>query len=419
LGKHISRIIQNLNVDFEMIVKPADPEEYDEIEDVVKAAFKQPDLELGLVKTITNSDPNFHKGDLRVVRENGKAVSMMLIIRKTLRIGEALVSGAIVAPVATHPNHSGRGYCSAIMRNAVEYMKNEGFDITILWGHPWLYTHYGYSPGMFSTKLVIAANSLNHTEEQRRIVRPFVEADLEQVTRIYNSNTSRTSCAEVRSPNIWEWTVKDTVKFEVITNQAGNVSGYIVFGTDWGRQSVLEMGTMDDETSGVILNRILEEAVRKDLKEIPCPVSPDHPFTRYAFWHDAEIRINSGRGAGMARVLNLNAILEKMLKEFERRLYSSELHYIDHSLTIATEESSAVLDIRGNNITLITDKEGEYRIDLPLYCLNPLITGYKGIHEILKDPRVKLKGGEAATRLLEVLFPTGHPRGGVFPLVWE
>jgi len=181
----------------------------------------------------------------------------------------------------------------------------------------------------------------------------------------------------------------------------------------------MEVGTLDDETSEVILNRILEEAANKDLKEIPCLVSPDHPFAHYAFWHDAEIRINSGRGAGMARVLNLASILKKMSKEFERRLHYSELHYVDNSLTIATEESSAVLDIRGDNITVNTDEEGEYRIDLPLPCLNPLVTGYKGIQEVLKDPRVKIKGGEAATRLVEVLFPTGYPRGGTFPLVWE
>jgi predicted acetyltransferase len=402
-----------------MITKPADPEEYDEIKEIVRAAFEQPDLELGLVKAITNEDPNFNKGDLRVVRDNEKAVSMMLIIRKMLRIGETLVNVAIVAPVATHPSHNGRGYCSALMRDAIEYMKTEGFDITILWGHPWLYTHYGYSPSMLSTKLVIAVKPPSHTEEHRRTVRPFRENDLEQVTLIYNSNTSQTSCAEVRSPNIWEWRVKDTIKFEVITNQESNVSGYLVLGTDWGKPCVLEVGTMDDETSEVILNRILEEAVKKDLKEIMCRASPDHPFARYAFWHDAEIRINSGRGAGMARVLNLTSILKKMSEEFKRRLHYSELHYVDHSITIATEESSAVLDIRGDNITLRTDEEGEYRIDLPLYCLNSLVTGYKGIREILKDPRVKVRGGEAATRLLEVLFPTGHPRGGVFPLVWE
>ena len=408
-----------MDCDFEMIAKSADPGEYDEVREIVKAAFEHPDLELALVKTITNDDPNFHKGDLRIVRDNGKAVSMMLIIRKTLRIGEALVNGAIVAPVATHPSYGRRGYCSAVMRDALEYMKTEGFDITILWGHPWLYTHYGYSPSMLSAKLVIDAKSPKQSGEYGRTIRPLRETDLDQVARIYNSNTRRTSCTEVRSPNLGEWIVKDTIKFEVITNQAGIISGYLVFGTDWGRPSVLEVGTIDDETSETILNRILEEIAKKGLKEIMCPVSPDHPFARYAFWHDAEIRVNRGKGAGMARVLNLASILEKMSEEFERRLHYSELHYIDHSLTIATEESSAVIDIRGDNVTLETGLESDYRIDLPLDCLNPLITGYRGIREVLNDPRVKVKGGEEATRILEVLFPTGHPRGGVFPLVWE
>jgi predicted acetyltransferase len=96
-------------------------------------------------------------------------VSMMMLLRRPLRIGTAVVNGAIIAPVATHPNHQGKKYCSAVMRDAVRYMKTQRFDITILWGNTWLYPHYGYSPAMVKTELVIKptqkkANVKNHSK---------------------------------------------------------------------------------------------------------------------------------------------------------------------------------------------------------------------------------------------------------------
>lgn len=404
-----------------MMVGPADSEEYAEIYDMVYKAFKQSKLENTIIRVTTSEDSHFRKGDLRVVKVDGKIVSMMMLIRRPLRVGTAIVNGAIVAPVATHPEYQRKGYCSAVMRDAIEYMKAQGFDITILWGEPWLYPHYGYSPAMVKTEIVIKPKQRDSSEKGSYEFRSFTEADLEQITQIYHSNTATRTCAEVRSATMWEWKPGGSeAKLEALIDKKGEVIGYLALGTDWGRPCAHEIGVLNDEACGVIFNRLLEIAKRKSLKEFYCIIHPDHPFARFAFWHDGEIRIRSGGGAGMARLLNLVTFLTKMEREFERRLRYSEFYDRECTLKILSEEEFAVLDINHGRISIITDDvKSDYQLDIPLSCLNSLITGYKGIGELVKNPNVKVRGGKWAVRLIDVLFPIGLPYGGLLPLVWE
>jgi len=200
----------------------------------------------------------------------------------------------------------------------------------------------------------------------------------------------------------------------------GEIIGYRSVGTDWGRPCTHEVGVLNDESCEAIFNSLLETAKKKGLEEFYCIVHPDHPFARFAFWHDGEIRIRNGGGAGMARVLNLVSLLTKMEKEFKRRLYYSEFHDLECTLKISSEEAFAVLIINHGRVSVSTDiVKGNYHLDIPLICLNPLMTGYKDISELVKNPHVRVGGGSRALRLIEVLFPKAFPFGGHLPLVWE
>ncbi len=404
-----------------MVDGAAVPENYGEVYEVVDRAFKKARLEKSMIRIIVNEDPKFQKGDLRVAKADGKIVSMMMIVRRPLRIGTAIVNGAIVAPVATHPDYQKKGYCSAVMRDAVRYMEAQGFDLTILWGIPWLYPHYGYSPAMVKTEIVITAKQADLLKKQPYEFKSLTEADLEQITRIYHKNTATRTCAELRSPTMWEWKPEGSeAKLEVIADEKGRVIGYVALGTDWGRPCAHEIGVSNEEASGAVFNHLLEIIKSKGLKEFYCIIHPDHPFARFAFWRNSEMRIQSGGGAGMARVLNPVSLLTKMEQEFERRLNHSELQSLGCTLKISSEEGVATLDIDHGRVSATADNsKTDYGLDISLSSLNPLITGYKNIEELLKNAGVMVKGGKPAVRLIQVLFPSRFPYGGLLPLVWE
>jgi len=402
-----------------MIVRAADPKEYDDIYDLADAAFKSYPERM-MIEVTVSDDPHFRPGDLRVVSVDGNVVSMMMLLRRPLRIGTAVVNGAIIAPVATHPDHQGKKYCSAVMRDAVRYMKTQRFDITILWGNTWLYPHYGYSPAMVKTELVIKPTQKKANVKKPFQIRPFVAADVESISQIYNHNTATRTCAEVRSPAMWEWRSSGSeVKLEVVTDAKGKVIGYWSLGTDWGRPCAHEVGVINNEACGVVFNHLLETAKTKGVTEFYCITHPTHSFTRFAFLQGSELRIRSGGGAGMARVLNPALLLTAMKKEFERRLHHSELHDFEGSLTIVSEET-VVLNIDQGSVSIdIEAVRGVFQLDIPLPLFNPLITGYLGINELVKKPHVMVTGGNRVLRLIDILFPAGLPSGGFLPLIWK
>ena len=252
---------------------------------------------------------------------------MMLIVRRQARIGKATVRNAIISPVATRAGEERRGYCSVIMRDAIEYMKRQEFDITTLWGHPWLYTHYGYSAAMVGPSVVIKPGRCKPTETGETFkICPFEETQARAVTDIYHKNTSDQVLATVRHPEPFEWRVHSPhVEFYTLVDKKGEVRGY--YSTSQiapPSRNVLEIGVNDEEACKVNFNKLLGYAKEAKPAEVICPMNPKHPFAQFAYWRNAEIRTTMASGAGMALILDVTRLFHKLKAELNARLNHSE-----------------------------------------------------------------------------------------------
>jgi len=414
----------------------AEEAEYEEIFMMTQEAFRKAaggrstgEFERNIVEATVTADPNFRKGDLRVVEAEGKIVSMMLIIRRQVRIGKAIVNNAIVSPVATCVAHEKKGHCSLVMRNAINYMKQQEFDITTLWGHPWLYTHYGYSPAMVSPSVAIKPERCRPTEVKDTFtIQPYEETQAKVVTDIYHQNTINQVLAEIRSPEPFEWKVHSpNVEFQTVIDGKGRVIGYYsISQTAPSGRNLLEIGVANTEACKIIFNKLLDYAKEKKLTELICPMSPQHPFAQFAYWQNAELRTTMASGAGFARILNMTTLFCKMKKELESRLNHSEFYNKTLSLAVKTGKETTTFLINDGEITVSTEEEKAYcTLEAPLSSLNPLVSGYKSIHELVEKREVKINSNRATAknlnriRLVDVLFPKDSPYGGHLPLVWE
>jgi len=415
--------------------RSAEEAEYEETFTMTQEAFKKAaggrstgKFERNIVEATVTADPNFRKGDLRIVEVEGKIVSMMLIIRRQVRIGKSIVNNAIVSPVATRVGREKKGYCSLVMRNAINYMKKQKFDITTLWGHPWLYTHYGYSPAMVSPSVTMKPERCRPTEVKDTFtIQPYEETQAKTVTDIYHQNTINQVLAEIRNPEPFEWKVHSpNVEFQTVIDKKGRVIGYYsISQTAPSGRNLLEIGVANREACKIIFNKLLEYAKEKKLAELICPMSPQHPFARFAYWQNAELRTRASR-AGFARILNMTTLFCKMKKELESRLNHSEFCNKALSLAVKTGKETTTFLIKDGEITVSTEEEkADYTLEAPLPSLNPLVTGYKSIYELIEKKEVAINSNRAITknlnciRLVDVLFPKGAPYGGNFPLVWE
>ena len=415
--------------------RSAEKAEYEEIFTMTQEAFRKAadgrstgKLESNIVEATVTADPSFRKGDLRIAEAEGKIVSMMLIIRRQVRIGKAIVNNAIVSPVATRVAHEEKGYCSLVMRDAINYMKQQEFDITTLWGHPWLYTHYGYSPAMVSSSVAIKPERCNSTEvEDTFKIQSYEETQAKVVTDIYHLNTINQVLAEIRNPEPFEWKVHSpNVEFQTVIDRKGRVMGYYVISqTAPSGRNLLEIGVANTEACKIIFSKLLDYAKEKKLAELICPMSPQHPFAQFAYWQNAELRTTMASGAGFARILNMTTLFCKMKKELESRLNHSEFYNKTLSLAVKAGKETTTFLTNDGGITVSTEEEkADYTLGAPLSLLNPLVTGYKSIYELFgkKEATIRsrpIRKKRDGIRLIDVLFPKGTPHGNNLPLVWE
>lgn len=81
----------------------------------------------------------------RVLEVDGLIVSVAQVSPHRLRLGRAAeVLKGDVGGVATLPEMQGRGYGQAIMRDAVEWMRAAGYDLSRLGGYAPFYARFGY-----------------------------------------------------------------------------------------------------------------------------------------------------------------------------------------------------------------------------------------------------------------------------------
>ncbi len=416
--------------------RSAEEAEYQEILTMTQEAFRKAaggrstgEFERNIIEATVNDDPNFCKGDLRIVESEDKIVSMMLIIRRQVRIGRAIVNNAIVSPVATRVGYEKKGFCSVVMRDAINYMKQQKFDFTTLWGHPWLYTHYGYSPAMISPSVAIKPERCHPIEVKDTFtVQPYEKTQAKTVTDIYHRNTINQVLAEIRKPEPFEWKVHSpNVEFQTVIDKKGRVIGYYsITQTAPSGRNLLEIGVANTEACKIVFNKLLEYAREKKLAELVCPMSPQHPFAQFAYWQNAELRMTMASGAGFARILNMATLFAKMKGELKTRLNHSEFYDEMLSLAIKMREETINLLINDGEIIVSTEEEkAGCIVKTSLSSLNPLVTGYKNIHELVEKKEVTITSNGAAQkglsciRLVDVLFPKSTPYGSILPLVWE
>ena len=131
-------------------------------------------------------------------------------------------------------------------------------------------------------------------------------------------------------------------------------------------------------------------------------------------------------GAGFARILNMTTLFGKMKKELESRLNYSEFYNKTLSLAIETEKEKINLLVNSGEITVSTDEQkADCTVETSLSSLNPLVTGYKNIYELVQKKKATINCSRASAqdlnriRLVDVFFPKGTPYGSNLPLVWE
>jgi predicted N-acetyltransferase YhbS len=390
-----------------MSVRPARPHEYDQIIDLIKQTFKPGDEAWVIAAATIRDDPRFRPEHLRVFERDQQIVGVLSIVDRLVHIGTAQARCAIVAPLATAVAHQHTGVGSALMRDALDWARKNGFQLSMLWGHTWLYPRYGYAPGI-KQYAVHLPNRLQPLGDKAYTLRRYIPADAPALMHVYHAETAASTLAEVRSDQPWEWRpYRPNTLVDVAVDPAGAIRGYMRITAEAEQLHVGEIAAMDNGAAQALFDRLLYLAREQQVSEIRVTATPENRWSRLAFRQGARICVGSGGGAGMVRVLDLPAFCQAIVPELQRRVAASE--FVARRLEVRIESPVGRVTLRVDHGRVELVEGGlSHAVTLPFHALGPLVVGYQPIRDLLGLSGVFLYGGETQ-RLLDVLFPEGYP----------
>jgi predicted acetyltransferase len=189
----------------------------------------------------------------------------------------------------------------------------------------------------------------------------------------------------------------------------GDIAGYITFDAVEDACRIGELGYQSPDIFSTLLSCMVERAQRLGLNEIEIYLPSDHPFTNFCKMAGCRVVTTYPRNRdGMARVINVTALLDEIADVLSDRLKASPLANTDTRLHIKTEIGDATLLIADRQVRVENNSTlPSYEISLPQNRLVQLVMGYRSVREVMLDDGVAVS--EAAVGLLDTLFPVGVP----------
>lgn len=152
------------------------------------------------------NDPAFRDELCLVALDRGRIVSTVQIFDRAVKLAGATVPMGGIGSVYTLERERGRGIASELMRLAVETMRREGFEVSLLFAERLgFYSRFGWHSvqRLFTIATGSPGPALAPHHDRYR-VEPFVAArDLAEVSCIYDQYSSRFDSTMVRSASYW------------------------------------------------------------------------------------------------------------------------------------------------------------------------------------------------------------------------
>ncbi len=354
-------------------------------------------------------DPWFRPEHALIIREEGRIVSQVTIFERPVRFGPAVLKMGGIGDVMTVPEYRGKGYSTLLMQAALDYMRKEKFDLTMLFGIPNYYHKFGYIEAMKNYQLEFL-NSQFNLESPEYQIRKFTPQDLPEMLQLYQDNIKAANLVIDRTVPYLESKAIDPAHLLIITDAGNRLMGYA---HTWdhisGVFTVIEAVTQNYEVSGVLLQEILN---RKPASEptLKIKMSPQMPFVKHIRYLGTELKsrcFGEGEGKGMLAIVDLCQLLNKLKPILEERVANSRFYQFTGKLVIQTQQSvelsfnNGILELCKSYQQVSADKV-HFKTDFRYFVRN--IVGYWSILDLLEQTDARVADPQTLD-LLRVLFP--------------
>jgi predicted acetyltransferase len=353
---------------------------------------------------------NRHKLELSV---GGEAVARLNIVDAEMRLVNTWVRMGGLASVSTRPKHRGRGFGRLLMERTIEYMRQEGFLVSILFGIPGYYHRFGYATVMPRSSLARVKVSAAEALDGGLHIREAAPDDYDALVAIYNAENAgrngpmkRSKEAFVQSDSgseDWFQERKRILVAEVDGRPVGYALGEQEWQSEskWGEEAVeIAAPGVTAQTAGRSLVRGLASAAADERVEtLTLEMLPDAPLAAVLreVGYRQEIAYSHNQGS-MGRIIELGGLVAALTDTVIARL---------NEQAAGEQVGEIVFDCGGEQAKISCGRGRRLAVNLPQEALLQLLMGYCSTAELrLKWPGCVL---EEDVAVVDALFPAGYP----------
>ena len=407
-----------------MEIRGARESEIEQLIDLAAAVFVQRCRPRYASQHYEDSTYALHQSRVCVV--DGRVASQVRVSEREVRIGGAAVKLGGVGLVGTLEEYRRHGYSSAVLRDAVDYMAGEGYDLGLLFTsiQPF-YARLGWAP-FPQTTFSLELGPRRKFESTPWTVREFEAKDLPRVIEVYGEHNRARTGTIVRNCRQWSdgYSRQTGVLPTLVAENDGVIGAYANVGLGKAGANnvgdaflstyypnIRELGcARGSEDALVALCRaILQRAHDVGLDTITGRLPRHDPMTMLLSRESGMPLSFSIHERSMYRVISLPSLLTKVVQELQRRLQRAGLTSCEGSYLIDVDGQSCALIVDRGSVHVETGGRGGIRLELDGHRFFKLLFGDSTVSELAEYNRVlglNLSASDAL--LLDALFPKGE-----------
>jgi len=349
-------------------------------------------LDVPLDQGVTVTDEGAHHKI--AVAVDGKMVSSAFILDFEQQIGNCTVRMAGIGNVWTVHGQRKKGYARRMLSNMLRWVRQEGFDTTMLFGIPRFYPKFGYVQAFPDTKFTVSVRDTETLGHGRVKFVSYKARYLPALLRMHErNNAGRTG--PVRRPGKrkpWRREVR------VALSELGRPIGYFSFDVGYDYMTVFEVGWTTRKVFPDIALAAARIAAGLRLELVTYRLSEDHPLMEFCSSLRLRKRVTHRKDSGaQVRMVNIHTTLAKLVPDIGPRLRGSG------SLNIATNLDSVSIVWSRGRCRIGAPRKGKPTVRMPQWALAQLVYGYRTAGSMAIGGTVK--GSAASIEVVDKMFP--------------
>lgn len=200
-------------------------------------------------------DPGFRDDLCLIARDSGRIVSTVQIFDRTVSLGGHHVPMGGIGSVYTAEESRDRGIASELMRLAVETMKREGFEISLLFAERTdFYERFGWQAVARQFTALLGTDGIT-LPSHFNVDRFDSDRDLEKVARIHREYSGRFDGTAVRDDLCWRGNLRyagNPGEYFIVAREGADVTAYLRAMRFHGFPMVMEYGYLPSAIDAMI-----------------------------------------------------------------------------------------------------------------------------------------------------------------------